>query len=615
MSVHRWRILVLTLAAVAALGSQNVLAENDEAQVRITAQLLPGGQIEFALQQHDADGSWGDRLLPRARFFPATATVSRWLWSSPLTLDADIEVRIAARRIADGRVEIALQMREEESWSDRLLPRARFFPATATVSRWLTSGALTVPPTCQQGPAVPAGQSNLVGDCENLLAAAEALGGDLDWSASRAISSWEGITVDGGRVTRVDIPSRGLGGIFPEEFGALDSLRALNLADNRLTGEIPEGLGHLPLLAAVNFIGNDFSGRLLPLRWSELQRYDYIPLGDEMAVATAAARAAVSVRFSGEPSAAVHDALLKEFASVVEFFADQYGMVVTRPVTLLVLPSGTGGAYYDASDNTILLAPNAIHAMAHEYVHALQAQLQGLLDAPRWILEGVADYFDTSYGDATGWSPRQTRVGWTITNARASQDPLQIIEQGMRTVDGHHLAVGILATDYLASNVGEDALWDLHRRLANSSWPSAFEGAFGMPLDDFYEAFKVHRELVAPSLPQIQGSVLGPAGQPLESVHVWAHPIPDGPGANLDHTREDGTFAVAASTETVILGIYHPDCFSVRRSFDGESLMKFEIVEAINAGVAMHVGDSNVPNVTINFPWAPGIECPSDEPQ
>ena len=491
---------------------------------------------------------------------------------------------------------------------------------TATVGRWLTSRALTVPPTCQQGPAVPAEQSNLVADCENLLAAAEALGGDLDWSASRAISSWEGITVDDGRVTRVDIPSRGLGGIIPEEFGALEGLQALNLADNGLTGEIPEGLGHLPRLAAVNFIGNDFSGRLLPwddvpLDPSERQRYDYIPLSDEMAVTTAAAIAAASVRFSGAASAAVRDAFLREFASVVEFFADRYGMVVTRPVILSVRPYVEGIGYYRSS-NTIALPTHSISAISHEYVHALQAQQEGQHHSPRWIAEGVAMYFEGFYEDATGWLPRQTSVGWNLSNARTSQDPLQSIEQGIRGVDGHQYAVGFLATDYLASNVGEDALWDFHRRLASSSWPSAFEGAFGMTLHDFYEAFKVHREQVAPSLPVIRGRVLGPAGQPLESVHVWASPIPDGPGSALDHTRHDGTFAVAAPTETVILWIYHPDCLSVMRYFDGEGLVEgIETpAQAIDVGAAMHVGDSNVTDVIINFPWAPGMECPVYDP-
>ena len=55
-------------------------------EVRITAQRLVTGRIEFALQEREADGEWGERLLTRARFFPASVTVGRWLSSTPLTV-------------------------------------------------------------------------------------------------------------------------------------------------------------------------------------------------------------------------------------------------------------------------------------------------------------------------------------------------------------------------------------------------------------------------------------------------------------------------------------------------------------------------------------------------
>ena len=45
------------------------------------------------------------------------------------TLSGDAEVRISARKLADGRVEFALQQRVGGEWGERQLPRARFFPA------------------------------------------------------------------------------------------------------------------------------------------------------------------------------------------------------------------------------------------------------------------------------------------------------------------------------------------------------------------------------------------------------------------------------------------------------------------------------------------------------
>lgn len=53
------------------------------------------------------------------------------------------EVRIAAQRLGDGRVEFALQVREGSEWGQRILPSRRFFPATGS-GRWLTSSPLNL---------------------------------------------------------------------------------------------------------------------------------------------------------------------------------------------------------------------------------------------------------------------------------------------------------------------------------------------------------------------------------------------------------------------------------------------------------------------------------------
>ncbi|MYC46367.1 MAG: hypothetical protein F4X49_12645 [Acidimicrobiia bacterium] len=132
--------------------------------------------MEFGLQQRRADSSWGERLLPPRRFFPTTATVGRWLASSPLTSsDADVVVRIVARKAADGRVEFGLQQRRaDSSWGERLLPPRRFFPTTATVGRWLASSPLTAraPQTATQSTQAT-GRDVLVGLLAALGTAAE----------------------------------------------------------------------------------------------------------------------------------------------------------------------------------------------------------------------------------------------------------------------------------------------------------------------------------------------------------------------------------------------------------------------------------------------------------
>ena len=55
-----------------------------------------------------------------------------------------IELRVAAQRLADGRTEFAIQERREgEEWGERRLPRSRFFPAGASVGSWLASAPRT----------------------------------------------------------------------------------------------------------------------------------------------------------------------------------------------------------------------------------------------------------------------------------------------------------------------------------------------------------------------------------------------------------------------------------------------------------------------------------------
>ena len=140
----------LAIAAAAALpGPAPSEAQTAESEARIAARRLADGRVEFALQPRGASG-WGERILPARRFFPA-AGGSGWLHSSPVTAGG-AEARISARRLADGRVEFALQPRGASGWGERILPRQRFFPA-AGGSGWLNSSPVVFgeaePPAAQ----------------------------------------------------------------------------------------------------------------------------------------------------------------------------------------------------------------------------------------------------------------------------------------------------------------------------------------------------------------------------------------------------------------------------------------------------------------------------------
>ena len=130
-----------------------------DVEVRVVARRTADGRVEFGLQQRQPDDTWGKTQLPSRRFFPTSAAVGRWLQSSPVSLSAPqphgLLVRVVARRAADGRVEFGLRQRQpDDTWGETQLPSRRFFPTSAAIGRWLQSSPVTITA------AVPAGEAS-----------------------------------------------------------------------------------------------------------------------------------------------------------------------------------------------------------------------------------------------------------------------------------------------------------------------------------------------------------------------------------------------------------------------------------------------------------------------
>ena len=135
--------LTFAIASIAVLPATPAGAQSDdEATGRIVARLLDDGRIEFGWQPAS-----GARVLPRARYFPADATVDRWLNSSPVEVDGAEIGRINARLLSDGRIEFAFTPTDGE----RIAPQARYFPANARVGRWLRSTEIAISPPAPAG--------------------------------------------------------------------------------------------------------------------------------------------------------------------------------------------------------------------------------------------------------------------------------------------------------------------------------------------------------------------------------------------------------------------------------------------------------------------------------
>ena len=108
----------------------------------------------------------------------------------------------------------------------------------------------------------------LMRDCINLLAAKDALRGTatLNWSVDTAITSWDGVRVEGspGRVTSLVLTSKSLTGMIPPDLARLDGLEYLSFNFNQLTGEIPAALGSLGNLRNLRLGDNQLTGCIPP---------------------------------------------------------------------------------------------------------------------------------------------------------------------------------------------------------------------------------------------------------------------------------------------------------------------------------------------------------------
>lgn len=122
---RRWLLLLAGGIACALVGAGVVLvagvglAQDGGTEVRITAMRhASDGRIEFALQEREGAG-WSDRILPRARFFPATGREGRWLVSTPIRVGL-AEMHPVVTRVVDGDT-IEVRMPDGELEKVRLL--------------------------------------------------------------------------------------------------------------------------------------------------------------------------------------------------------------------------------------------------------------------------------------------------------------------------------------------------------------------------------------------------------------------------------------------------------------------------------------------------------------
>ena len=106
-------------------------------------------------------------------------------------------------------------------------------------------------------------------ECQALYALYNSTGGpqwkdSTNWLTSEPVNDWEGITVEGGHITKIILGLNGLTGPIPPELGNLSQLKFLSICSNKLTGPIPPELGNLTQLTGLYFDTNNLAGSIPP---------------------------------------------------------------------------------------------------------------------------------------------------------------------------------------------------------------------------------------------------------------------------------------------------------------------------------------------------------------
>ena len=111
----------------------------------------------------------------------------------------------------------------------------------------------------------------------------------------------------------------------------------------------------------------------------------------------------------------------------------------------------------------------------------------------------VPHAYSLARGDERFLTSRERR----LSSARQTAKLLNSVStwEGHQEDSSQGVALAFLAVEWLADRAGDAAIFDYYRLLPDSeTWEEAFDAAFGIAIDDFYEAFEAYRARVAPPI-------------------------------------------------------------------------------------------------------------------
>ncbi len=101
------------------------------------------------------------------------------------------------------------------------------------------------------------------------------------WDLNSPVDTWSFVTVNNGRVEKLDAPGMNLVGSIPPELGNLTDLQWLRLPNNDLTGSIPAELGNLNNLTILFLYYNQLTGSI-PVELGNLVGLEDLNLGGNL---------------------------------------------------------------------------------------------------------------------------------------------------------------------------------------------------------------------------------------------------------------------------------------------------------------------------------------------
>ncbi|MCB0281922.1 MAG: T9SS type A sorting domain-containing protein [Calditrichaeota bacterium] len=100
---------------------------------------------------------------------------------------------------------------------------------------------------------------------------------NIPWDLNAPVSSWQGVTVQNNRVTRLTVTGT-LTGTLPQQITDIDSLKELKFYYTRLDGQFPQNIGNLTKLEVLDLTYNNLEGTI-PAGFYTLTRLKQVSLG------------------------------------------------------------------------------------------------------------------------------------------------------------------------------------------------------------------------------------------------------------------------------------------------------------------------------------------------